>query len=75
MAVYLAVAPSIGVVYLLTETRKWARTQLGFTCSAQTWSVCMFFHKNQNGMVNLAVAPSTGVVHLVTEQENGDRNS
>ena len=29
--VYFAVAPSIGVVYFVTEMRKWAQTELGST--------------------------------------------
>ena len=40
--VYFAVAPSKGVVHLVTETRKWALTELGFTWRAQSWSIGNF---------------------------------
>ena len=62
-----AVAPSIGVVYLVTETGNWTLTDLQSTYRAQTWSLGIFFDARKIGGVYFAVAPSKGVAHLVTE--------
>ena len=67
--VYFFMAPSVGVLCLVTETQKRAPTELGTTYRAQTLSVGIFFKARKNGMVYFFVAPSVGVLCSVTETQ------
>ena len=62
--VHFTVVPSIGVVHLVTQTRKWAPTELGSTLKSQTLYAGIFHDARKNGMVYFTVAPSIGVAHF-----------
>ena len=50
--VHFLIAPSVGVVHLVTKTQKWALMELGSSLKAQTWSVGISFQAQKNGIVN-----------------------
>ena len=54
-------APSIGVVYLVTETGKWALLEPGRTLKAETWSRGIFFQCVKTWLVYFWIAPSIRV--------------
>ena len=63
------IATSTGVVYLVTETGKWALLEPGRTLKAETWSRGIFFQFVMNGVVYFWMVPSIGVVCLVAEMQ------
>ena len=69
VVVYFLIAPSIGVVYLVTETGKWALLEPGRTLKVETWSRGIFFQCVKTGVVDLWMAPSIGVVCLVAKTQ------
>ena len=62
-------APSIGVVCLVTIMQKRVLVEPGAMQEAETWSRGIFFQCVKTGVVYFWIAPSIGVLCLVAEMQ------
>ena len=68
--VYFLIAPSGGVVYLVTETPNWMSAAQKWTDWNETLKLSIFQQGAQREVVYFLITPSGGVVYLVTETPN-----